>query len=128
MTLETNLHGLLEVEDAFTLQAPVHAAMSMHIRPRPFLLICSGPVARFATAVVAPAASASASGALQIARGPSARPPATTTWARCSGLAAQKREADPARRDHVGDSDDLFLDYVGDRLRDDAGDKLTWFT
>ena len=63
MTLETSLHGLLEVEDAFTLQAPVHAAMSMHIRPRPFLLICSGPVARFAT-VVAPAASASASGAL----------------------------------------------------------------
>ena len=63
MTLETSLHGLLEVEDAFTLQAPVHAAMSMHIRPRPFLLICSGPVARFAT-VAAPAASASASGAL----------------------------------------------------------------
>ena len=123
-----SLHGLLEVEDAFTLQAPVHAAMSMHIRPRPFLLICSGPVARFATAVVAPAASASASGALQIARGPSARPPATTTWARCSGLAAQKREADPARRDHVGDSEDLLLDHVGDRLRDDAGDKLTWFT
>ena len=43
-------------------------------------------------------------------------------------MAAQKREADPARRDHVGDSEDLFLDYVGDRLRDDAGDKLTWFT
>ena len=107
---------------------PVHAAMSMHIRPRPFLLICSGPVARFATAVVAPAASASASGALQIARGPSARPPATTTWARCSGLAAQKREADPARRDHVGDSEDLLLDHVGDRLRDHVGDQLTWFT
>ena len=70
MTLETSLHGLLEVEDAFTLQAPVHAAMSMHIRPRPFLLICSGPVARFATAVVAPAASASATGALLYIRAP----------------------------------------------------------